>query len=410
MLEELIIMFAVAGSYFYYHLQFFSFLKKTLELKEKHKAAILMTFFINYTWFIAATVLRLHLIINWTIFFFFFLAEIRLIYKASMETSANLAYSGIIPGLAWNIFFRCIFALMLNKPLTSFDNQVVLPGNLKKYPIFLGFVVTGFLLQYLARNQFYKKLRMVLKDRSSLRFNIGIQIVLYVYLALNLLGYYVPSNSIFLKFWGIKSAVFVFLGLYTCNVYTVRMSRLNLYNEKMKEDRNLMLENKKEEDRIWTLAYTDALTGCYNRHFAEEILQKLSGAREKFCVCFADVDHLKRINDQFGHPEGDSYLKEVAACLKKAVHQEKDYLFRYGGDEFLLLFPDTESIHVMKVIQQAACQLKKKGNSPAFPFPMSVSFGIAESREAQKVKDLLKLADQRMYGYKKENVGGREKA
>ncbi len=118
-----------------------------------------------------------------------------------------LAYFGIIPGLAWNICLRCIFALLLNRPLTSFDNQIKLPGNIKEYPIFLGFVITGFLFYFFRRSQLYERLCIILRDRSSLRFHVGIQFVLYVYLVLNLLGYYVPSNSVFLKFWGIKSAV-----------------------------------------------------------------------------------------------------------------------------------------------------------------------------------------------------------
>lgn len=94
---------------------------------------------------------------------------------------------------------------------------------------------------------FYKRLSIVMKDRSSLRFNIGNQFVLYGYLALNLLGYYVPPNSVFLKYWGIKSAVFVFIGLNISSIYTVRMSRFNLYSKKMREGRMTMLAEKKEE-------------------------------------------------------------------------------------------------------------------------------------------------------------------
>lgn len=407
MLKQMTVTFAVAGSYFYYHLQFFSFLRNTLESKEKHRTAVLITFVVNYIWFVAATVLNLHLIVNWTIFFFFFLAEIRIIYRTSPETSANMAYYGTIPGLAWNICFRCILSLMLDKPLMAFDNQVELPGNMKRYPVFFGFLAAGILFQYLVRKRFYKKIRLILKDRSSLRFSIGIQSVLYGYLALNLLGYYVHSNSIFLKFWGIKSTVFVFLGLNICNIYMVRMSQLNLYNKKMKEDRLLMLENKKEKDRIWMLAYTDTLTGCYNRHYANEILQKLSQEKRDYCLCFVDIDRLKEVNDQFGHPEGDSYLKAVTICLKREIRSREDYLFRYGGDEFLLLLPGKKRDYTLEVMEHAVQQLRGQSNSIEFPFPMSVSFGIAESAEAETTEELLKLADERMYTYKKENAGGR---
>lgn len=405
--RQLGVMTAVAVSYFYYHYQFFTFLEKTMERKEKRRIAIIFTFGINYAWFVAASFLNLHLIINWTIFFFFFLAEIYMIYRAGADKSAALAYFGIIPGLAWNICFRCIFALILNRPLTAFDNQLDLPGNLKRYPIFLGFAVTGLLFHYFSRKHFYKRIRAVLNDRSSLRFNIGIQFVLYVYLALNLLGYYVPENSFFLKFWGIKSAIFALVGLIICNIYTMRMSRLNLYRKKMREDRITMLADKKEEERLWMLAYVDALTGCYNRHLAEQIMERYFEQHEESCLCFVDLDQLKLVNDKFGHPEGDQYLKTAASYLKTAAEDANDYVFRYGGDEFLLLFSKKTRVQVTALMHEIQEKLKQHSVSCGLPFSMFISFGMAQIGEAETTEKLLELADRRMYDQKRRKAGER---
>lgn len=328
MLKQLGIMIAVAVTYLFYHVQFFSFVEQVLDWKEKRRFAVFVTFGLNYAWFVAASILTLHLIVNWTIFFFFFFAEICMIYRVGADKSVMLASFGIIMGMAWNICFRCIFALMLNRPLTAFDNQTDLPGNLKKYPISLGFAVTGLLFYYLKRKHFFERLRMVMKDRSSLRFNIGVQFVLYVYLALNLLGYYVPENSFFLKFWGIKSAIFVFIGLNISNVYTVRMSKLNLYRKKMREDRRSMLAENKN-----------------------------------------------------------------------------DYVFRYGGDEFLLLFLKKSSGQVTALLQSIEEQLRQHSAEEGLPFVMSISFGVVQSSQSGSADQLLKLADYKMYEQKRGKAG-----
>lgn len=405
MKSSIVTTIVIAVSYLFYHLQFFVFTEKVLNSVKKHSWPVIVTFFLNYMWFIAASLLKLHLIVNWTIFFFFLLAEIFIIYHMPLKDSMNLAYSGIIPGLAWNICFRCIFALILNKPLTSFDNMTAMTENLKRYPILIGFVATGMMFWFFNRKKFDAKIRLILNDPSSLRFNIGIQTVLYGYLALNLLGYYVPGNSVFLKFWGIKSAVFVFIGMNICNIYTVRMSRLNLYRQKMRNDRKLMLSNKKEEERIWTLAYTDSLTGCYNRHYAEQIFIKYWDEKQEFSLCFVDLDRLKNVNDRFGHPAGDSYLKTVSVFLKKAANEYKGNLFRYGGDEFLLMFQNSCGQKVTEIMQKTEQQLKHQSVLMKLPFTMSISFGVSESGEVENAEDLLKSADKRMYEHKKGKAG-----
>lgn len=398
--KQLVLMAAVAVSFFFYHYEFFSFADCVLECREKRRSVVILTFVLNYAWFVAASFLDLHLIVNWTIFFFFFLLQIRIFYHVGFDKSAMLAYFGIIPGLAWNICLRCIFALLLNRPLTSFDNQIKLPGNIKEYPIFLGFVITGFLFYFFRRSQLYERLCIILRDRSSLRFHVGIQFVLYVYLVLNLLGYYVPSNSVFLKFWGIKSAVFVFIGLNICIVYTMRMSRLNLYRRKMREEWTTMLADKEEEERLWTLAYVDALTGCYNRHLAGQVLEKYSAASKDYCLCFVDLDHLKTANDKFGHQEGDRYLKTTASALTAAARDE-DYVFRYGGDEFLLLFSEKNCSQVTDLLKDTGEKLKQYSSDKNFPFIMSISFGVAQCSVAETAEELLSLADRRMYEQKR---------
>lgn len=148
-----------------------------------------------------------------------------------------------------------------------------------------------------------------------------------------------------------------------------------------------------------TIAYTDSLTGCYNRQYAEEVLEEICKTDADFCICFADLNHLKRVNDQFGHIEGDRYLITAAGAMKK-IFRDTDYCFRYGGDEFLILsFGMTPQMIDKRfcLINQSLENICEKNNIEKL---MSVSYGTAMKKEASDWKSLIKIADERMYANK----------
>ena len=113
-----------------------------------------------------------------------------------------------------------------------------------------------------------------------------------------------------------------------------------------------------------------------------------------------DLDHLKTANDKFGHQEGDRYLKTTASVLTAAARDE-DYVFRYGGDEFLLLFSEKNRSQVTDLLKDTGEKLKQYSSDKNFPFIMSISFGVAQCSEAETAEELLSLADRRMYEQKR---------
>jgi len=114
------------------------------------------------------------------------------------------------------------------------------------------------------------------------------------------------------------------------------------------------------EERIHQLSRTDALTNLHNRRSILELLeQELTRLRRKpapLSVVILDLDHFKKVNDTWGHPMGDRVLQIAARILRESV-REGDHVGRYGGEEFMLILPDTDLAEAMIVLERCRQQL-----------------------------------------------------
>ena len=107
---------------------------------------------------------------------------------------------------------------------------------------------------------------------------------------------------------------------------------------------------------IRLMSMTDALTGCYNRGYLNEHLtQEIKRARRygrSLSLVLCDIDHFKRINDTHGHQCGDHVLKEFVGCIMDYIRADVDWLVRYGGEEFLIVLPETELKHARLQVER----------------------------------------------------------
>ena len=147
------------------------------------------------------------------------------------------------------------------------------------------------------------------------------------------------------------------------------------------------------------MAFTDSLTGLYDRRYFKvklhEEFQRARRYNRPFSIVMADLDNFKDINDTYGHVEGDHTLKAVAALLKAQI-RKVDIIARYGGDEFVMFFPEKEK----QAARQLSERLKEQFSRETFVngSAVSISFGIASYPEdGSNVEDLIDKADQAMY-------------
>ena len=155
------------------------------------------------------------------------------------------------------------------------------------------------------------------------------------------------------------------------------------------------------------ISYTDPLTGIFNRrHLLHILRQELEQAREagkQYTIAFLDINRFSEINDTMGHDIGDVVLVDVATRLKRAI-RNGDTLGRFGGDEFLILMPETE-LATATVVMDKICNQVSKMRILEGEHRISISYGLAQYPEHGNNSDrLLRIASKRMYDEKRRLV------
>jgi diguanylate cyclase (GGDEF)-like protein/PAS domain S-box-containing protein len=141
--------------------------------------------------------------------------------------------------------------------------------------------------------------------------------------------------------------------------------------------RQLEIELQEKNQQLLRLSITDGLTGLYNvRHFHEELNRSVKSRRRfpdrSLSIALLDVDHFKRFNDTKGHQAGDRLLVSLGHILQGEIRHGLDQAFRYGGDEFVLLLPDTKAEGARIICDRIQAAFKKAGFAPT-----DLSIGIA---------------------------------
>lgn len=140
------------------------------------------------------------------------------------------------------------------------------------------------------------------------------------------------------------------------------------------------IQNANYFERMRQLAYVDGLTGIHNRRFFEmrivEELERASRFQGRMSVIMVDIDHFKKLNDEFGHLLGDEVLRGVAGILKQQL-RKMDMVCRYGGEEFAVVVPETTGENAVTVAEKLRRQVECFP-FPGVPRPVTISCGVAE--------------------------------
>ena len=164
-----------------------------------------------------------------------------------------------------------------------------------------------------------------------------------------------------------------------------------LFSATVKLNRLTLMAGEQEAS---ALARRDALTGLGNRRAFDEALDRVvvgSRRADRLTLVIADLDDFKSINDTYGHLEGDRCLREVAAVIAKTV-RPSDVCFRWGGDEFAVIMPATDTAQAEAAVGRIATAVPAQVAPPG-EAPVSLRYGIAEIQPGMDGQDLVAAAD-----------------
>lgn len=406
-MRNFLITLTVALCYFPFNYQMFSYVNFLTGKTPPLWKWCWGTFFGNFLLFMIVSYMNFFLIGNWMIIALFFVLETRILYGSSMLVSLSCGLQCGLIGLAVNLVTRSGAALLLNLPMVALDSRYHMPhwlANYKHYPIALGFLLGALLFWWLRRRfphlgvceSWHRAEDVAL----NLRFSTQLLLALFLYLALNLFIYSMPTNDFAFKLWGMKSGVCALIGFYIGLRYLDDLTRLKCFELQAGKVREVLAERRRDGAALEKIAYTDFLTGAYNRQYGRLLLEKSFTRKAAFQLCFVDLNLLKHANDVFGHDAGDRYLSAVVQALKSVLRTEEDFLCRYGGDEFLLVLQKCTTKEAVQYMLEVEQTLGELSCSSEYPFVLSVSYGIADGRGHQSVEALLETADAQMYEHK----------
>jgi two-component system cell cycle response regulator len=174
--------------------------------------------------------------------------------------------------------------------------------------------------------------------------------------------------------------------------------RKKRYAERLRDNVQLSIE----------LAITDALTGLYNRRYMEShvgtLVEQAIARGKPLTVLVLDIDYFKSVNDSFGHDAGDDVLREFAVRIKKSI-RGIDLACRYGGEEFVVLMPETDLAVATMVAERLRRRIASEPfsiNKGARAVEVTISIGIAGLGRDDDAAAVLKRADQALYRAKRD--------
>ncbi|WP_214001040.1 GGDEF domain-containing protein [Arsukibacterium sp.] len=189
-----------------------------------------------------------------------------------------------------------------------------------------------------------------------------------------------------------------------------KINELTLAEQQLAES-NLRLETevKKRTAQLEKMATTDELTDLINRRETMRVLDvemsRASRQQAALCIMMLDLDDFKAINDTFGHQIGDQTLKTAATCCLQQL-RKTDYVGRIGGEEFLIILPDTSINSAIELAERIRLSLQQYTTANDSIPPCTASIGVAQSRTTDTSASLIQRADDALYRAK---AAGRNK-
>lgn len=196
------------------------------------------------------------------------------------------------------------------------------------------------------------------------------------------------------------------LFIWLASILLYALNQLRLLREQTSEDNkriyHLAQQNKKllqQSDELRRLSTVDPLTQCFNRFGVHQIISRLEAKNSLYSLILIDIDYFKRINDRRGHDAGDRVLQAVSRIIQERI-RSSDYLGRWGGEEFVVILPDTRKEFSLAIAEKIRLVIYDTVFESENPLNVTASFGVAQQEETEDFATTFKRVDNALYAAK----------
>jgi diguanylate cyclase (GGDEF)-like protein len=261
----------------------------------------------------------------------------------------------------------------------------------------------------LVASDLYQKMLQSMEELSARDWQLwSICALMIVVVAIGLAAFLLPNvvSANFLIHADHQYLPQLFYGLITLII----LFNVYILDQKRRLDRTRMelLHELVESSKAKETALVDPLTSVFNRRYMEEVfpreINKAKRTGTDLSFLMLDINGFKDINTKFGHSGGDQYLRDVATLLKKTF-RGSDTVLRLGGDEFMVILPETSNKQALRAAERLTWETRWWNQAGHAQYELSLSCGVATYREGMDIKQVMDIADRDMYQTKIELQG-----
>ncbi len=331
------------------------------------------------------------------VYFIFICLQLKLIYNDEWIKNIFVTLCFGVNFFAIRLIYMCIYSLIINTTVyqvsKNFEIMIIIT-------ILSLITVSIYLLPFIILTPI-KYIHMIIAEKNNLKFCISILSSMYLFLMLLMKYLYVDKASYLMIIFCLNASICSIIEFFVIMLYSYLFSKLQLYvvkaeniEKEIKEDEIVL---KKLEDE----ANYDYFTSCLKRDSVYKKIDSILEGIPFFCIVFIDIDGLKITNDIYGHDEGDFYIKAVAEILNSEFVGK--VIGRIGGDEFLVVLEHTDIYATMKCVIRCFERVENLSKIFNKPYSTSISYGVIEVSPDNKLSrdEIIKLADEQMYNFKK---------
>lgn len=383
---------------FIYNMQMFFYSETVINKRFKGKILYVIISITNILWVCLAEYFKCPIALIYLMMTFILFIEFLILYDCNIKAlffgSGNFFLNITLLRMSilsiFSIIFKCnIHDIIENKDL--YNISIIISTLL--------LIIILFVFNKIVK---VKNIKLIIKNKEQLKYLNGSLTMMNIYIIIASMLYNKHSFNNFVSIVILSTSVMTFLFLYNILNRTLKIVVMDEYKTKLIYLENELMKNKKNQEQLESIAFTDELTGIFNRRCAMINLEELLKNNVHFSICFVDIDGLKNVNDILGHNEGDKYIKTISNIIASEFCEDES-VCRIGGDEFLILLPRCDEKSALIKAKRLFDKVEHESKFTKKGYVMSMSYCVTyiDGSENLTIEEIIDRADKKMYEFKK---------